>query len=300
MMRVLNRIAHVPPINVFFAAIQFLIVKERTDELARFYPNFTANPAPAVDISPAFRRFVLEHEEAIVEIGSTRYTQTNECRRCVALLPAIWEAPFDRFHLIDVGTSAGLNLALDRYSYRWGALEWGPPSPVVLTCEPRGRAPAPRDVEILSRTGLDLNPIDPTDPDERLWLESLIWPEHHERRDRLRAALSVAGTLPIRLVAGDAVETLPMVLDQLPVGESVVVMNSAALVQFTAEAQERFEETARAARRMRPVHRVSLESTSPDVAAFSLVVADGSGTRQIGWAHHHGEWLDLDPAVDRD
>ena len=73
---------------------------------------------------PLFREFVLAHEEEIVHLGNTRYTQTNESRRCVALLPLVMLAPFDRFHLVDIGTSAGLNLRLERYRYRFDDLEW--------------------------------------------------------------------------------------------------------------------------------------------------------------------------------
>ena len=39
------------------------------------------------------------------------------------------------------------------------------------------------------RAGLDLNPLDVTDPADVAWLEALIWPEHAHRRDRLRAAV---------------------------------------------------------------------------------------------------------------
>ena len=92
-----------------------------------------------------FRRFVLEHEDEIAAIGATRYTQTNESRRTVALLPGVWAGPLDRFHLIDVGASAGLNLALDRYRYRWGSVEWGD-SPLLQEAESRGADPVPRPI----------------------------------------------------------------------------------------------------------------------------------------------------------
>lgn len=38
------------------------------------------------------------------------------------------------------------------------------------------------------RAGLGLNPLDVTEPADVAWLEALVWPEHHHRRDRLRAA----------------------------------------------------------------------------------------------------------------
>ena len=175
LMRVINRIENQPGPNLLFAAVQFLLIENPTHDLARFYPNLTSTPRPFQEADDVFKTFTLANEEKIVEIGCTRYTQTNECRRCAVLLPAVMRAPFHSFHLVDLGTSAGLNLAMDKYRYQWGDLGWGPDSPVILMAESRGELIDPHDIEILTRTGLDLNPIDPAIPEERLWLEALIW-----------------------------------------------------------------------------------------------------------------------------
>ena len=242
LMRVLAGIENRPETNMLFGAVHFLLYKDPEAPLARFYPSFSADPFPVEKVGEPFTSFVLEHEDEIVEIGATRYTQTNECRRCTSLLPGIWEASFDRFHLIDLGTSAGLNLAIDRYHYRWNDLEWGPPSLLELTARSTGRMPRPRAIEVVSRIGLDLNPIDPADPEERLWLQALVWPEHHDRLERLKAALEIVSGMPIEFVAGNALETLPEVFDRLPVGEPVVVMNSMVLIQWDQETRDRLEQ----------------------------------------------------------
>ncbi|HEY4606524.1 MAG TPA: DUF2332 domain-containing protein, partial [Acidimicrobiia bacterium] len=160
LLRVMNRIEHRPPPNLVFAAVQYLLMEGADPVLAGYYRSVVDDPLPPEGVAGPFREFVLRHEERIVEIGNSWYTQTNECRRCVALLPLVMMAPFDRFHLLDVGASAGLNLALDRYRYRYGDLEWGPTdADVVLTAETRGMPPGLHDVEILSRIGLDINPL---------------------------------------------------------------------------------------------------------------------------------------------
>ena len=202
-------------------------------------------------------------------------------------------APFDSFHLIDLGTSAGLNLAIDRYHYRLGSQEWGPGSPVLLEAESMGADPELRDIELLSRVGLDLNPIDPADPAERTWLEALVWPEHAARRVRLRAALKLVGGLPVRFVAGDAVTTLGDVLAGLPEDEPAVVMNSFAFAQFTEEQRQRVEEIVAEARKSRPIHRVSMEVLIKEDDWARLITDDGSGRQEIGQAHPHGEWIEL-------
>lgn len=204
LMRIINRIENRPPPNILFAAVQYLLLRGEDDlGLARHYRSLVPDPSPPDGVAGPFQRFVETHEEAIVEMGRTRYTQTNECRRCVALLPAIWRAGITRFHLVDVGTSAGLNLLIDQYRYRWNGHEWGPhESDLVLETELRGALPESRAIEVLSRTGLDLNPIDVDDPEDRLWLDALIWPEHTERRQRLRAALEVREGVQLALVGG--------------------------------------------------------------------------------------------------
>ena len=292
LMRVINRIENRPPPNMLFAAVQYLLMSDSEEELARFYPSLVEEPLPVEKVDSPFTDFVLAHEEEIVEIGRTRYTQTNECRRCVALLPAIMLAPFATFHLVDVGASAGLNLAIDRYAYNWGGLRWGS-SPLVLEAELRGAKPQLEDFEVLSRTGLDLSPVDVADPDQRRWLDALIWPEHSERRDRLRAALELTAGLPITFVEGDALTTLEGVLSRLPPGEPVVVMNAFTRIQFTPDQWDHIEEVVKEARRHRPIHRVSMEVLFRDDDWARLSVDDGTGEHLVGQAHPHGEWVEL-------
>jgi len=226
----MNRIEHRPPPNLMFAGVQYLLMEGAGPELSAYYRSLVEEPLPALEVGPVFREFVLEHEERIVEMGNTRDTQTNECRRCVALLPMVMTAEFDRFHLIDVGASAGLNLGLDCYCYRCDDLEWGPESSLVLSAGSRGIPPRLHDIEVLSRTGLDLNPLDPADEEARRWLDALIWPEQDDRRSRLRQALRIVSDLPV------------------------------------------FDESDDWAR---------------------LIVDDGTGPRQVGRAHPHGEWIEL-------
>ena len=293
LMRVLNRIEHTPNTNVLFAGVQFLMKQGHGFELSRYYPNFTGEPFALSGIDGPFKSFVLDHEEELVEIGQTRYTQTNECRRCIALLAGVWETSLDGFHLVDVGCSAGLNLALDRYGYRWGDVTWGEDSPLTFVSEMKGRPPKLRDIEVHSRSGLDLNPIDPTNADDRLWLWSLIWPEQHERRQRLVAALDLVGDCPIDFVPGDATRSLDGVLGGLPRGEPALVMNSFAMNQFSPQMRTDLEATVARHRKTREIHRVSFEVYNSPNEWASLQIDNGSGFATVGQAHVHGEWLEL-------
>jgi hypothetical protein len=293
LLRIINRIEHRPPPNLLFASVQYLLMEGTGPELAPYYRSLVEEPLPAPGVGPLFREFVLEHEERIVEMGNTRYTQTNECRRCVALLPMVMMAPFDGFHLIDVGTSAGLNLGLDRYRYRYDDLEWGPASHLVLSAGSRGATPALHDVEVLSRTGLDINPLDAADEESRRWLDALIWPEREDRRNRLRQALQVVSDIPVEMIAGDALDTLPGCLEALPDSEPVVVMSSFAFAQITPDGRKTIDEIAERERSRRPVHRVIMEVFDEGDDWARLVVDGGSGPETVGQAHPHGEWIEL-------
>ncbi len=231
LMGVLRRIEHRPAPNLLFACVQFLLMRGAQTDLRDHYPNLVERAkAPEGAVGP-FKDFVLANREWIVDTSNSRYTQTNEVKRCSALLPAVWETGLESFHLIEIGASAGLNLAMDLYRYRWGDVEWGPQgSPVLLDAESRGGHVVPRSFQPLSRTGLDLNPIGLGDEDEQDWLVALIWPEHHDRRARLTKALEVAERASIEMVAGDASETLPEAIGSLPSNEPVVVVNSMVLL----------------------------------------------------------------------
>lgn len=293
LLRVINRIGHRPPPNMLFAAVQFLLMSDPDWPLAAFYPNLTDEPKPVEEVDHAFKEFVLANEDEIERIGGSRYTQTNECKRCVALLPGVWFTGLERFHLVEIGASAGLNLAMDEYGYRWGDVEWGASSSLLLEAGSTGGKVKPRELEIASRTGLDLSPIDPADPEDRDWLLALIWPEHHERRQRLEQALSLASKVPMELLAGSALDTLPEVLEGLPADEPAVVVNSMALIQFTRpEREELYAIIERAARR-RPVRRVSFEFLAAGDEWVTVAADRGRGLAQIGQAHPHGEWLEL-------
>jgi len=292
LMRVSGQIEHTPQPNLLFAGVQYLMARHGGGDLERHYPNFGGSKGVA-GVDAPFRDFVLAHEDELVDIGRTRYTQTNECRRCVALLPAIWLTRLDRFNLVDLGASAGLNLHLDRYHYSWDGLEWGPKSEVRLETESRGVPVVPRDIEVATRIGLDLNPIDPTDADARLWLDSLIWPEHHDRRRRLRAALMIAAREPVRSVAGNALETLGPTLSALPRGEPVVLMHAFALNQVAEEGRGQIDEIIDRGRETRDIHRVAFESMGSWDGNALIVIDDGSGPVEVGRAQPHGEWVEL-------
>ena len=80
-----------------------------------------------------------------------------------------------------------------------------------------GRPPLPAEPPAVAwRGGIDLHPLDVTDDDAMALAANLVWPEHDDRRERLRAAVAVARADPPWLVRGDLLEALPALVEQAP------------------------------------------------------------------------------------
>src|SRR5699024_10896325 len=115
-----------------------------------------------------FRSVLLDSWADVRGTILSRSTQTNEAARCAMLLPFLAALP-QPLALIEVGASAGLCLLPDQFSYRYtGGVALDPVggrSPVVLTAELGAGASVPSQLpQIAWRAGIDLAPIDVTDP----------------------------------------------------------------------------------------------------------------------------------------
>lgn len=195
------------------------------------------------------RRTLLSRWEQVEATIRERATQTNEAGRCATLLPFLTRLP-QPLALLEVGASAGLCLLPDRYSYRYDdgtALDPpGGPSAVVLPCSLGAGVAPPRAMpQVAWRAGIDLDPVDVTDDDACAWLETLVWPEHDERRARLRAALALARTDPPRVVGGDLLDALPALAAEAPRDATLVVLSSAVLTYLDPAARARFVDLVR-------------------------------------------------------
>lgn len=195
---------------------------------------------------PEFRGWLLEQWPAVEPVIHARMTQTNEPGRCAVLLPLLSriEGPVA---LIDAGASAGFCLYPDRYSYRYRTGDGGRllhpasgSSLVELPCTLAGAAVPERLPDVVWRAGIDLNPLDVQNPADMIWLETLVWPEHQERRDRLRTVAKIAADDPPMLVRGDIVEALPQLVDKAPKDAVVVVFHSAVLPYLDPDHRQRF------------------------------------------------------------
>lgn len=209
---------------------------------------FAAARVAGVPIGPwaDARPELLARWAQVQEIALTHATQTNEAARCAVLLPVLTALP-GPLALLEVGASAGLCLYPDRYAYRYRTdrgetvvLEPPAPTGVVIDCDLAGIDPPTRLPEVVWRAGIDLHPLDAADPATVDWLEALVWPEHRDRRDRLRAAARVAAADPAPLHAGDLNEVFDRVAASAPPEATLVVFHTAVLAYLTPDDRARF------------------------------------------------------------
>jgi hypothetical protein len=238
-----------------------------------------------------FRERVLDRWDEIAPVMLARRTQTNEPARCAALYPVLAGLP-QPLALLEVGASAGLCLLPDRYRYGYGAGD--PDSPVVLAPRVEGRLPRPGRVDVAWRAGIDLNPLDVTDPDDVRWLETLVWPGEGDRLARLRAAIGIARRDPPRLHRGDLNERLAGVAAQAPAEATLVVFHTAVLGYLDEPGRHAFVEQVRGL----AGHWIAQEGAGlvpgitappPDGQPVAYVVS--VDRRPVAYSAPHGGWL---------
>ncbi|HEX8630982.1 MAG TPA: DUF2332 domain-containing protein [Catenuloplanes sp.] len=238
----------------------------------------------------AFHDFAVANWPAIEARLRERATQTNEPGRCALLLPVLAALP-QPLALLEVGASAGLCLYPDRYGYRYGDRPVGTGEP-VLDCAVTGMTRPAGVPQVVWRAGLDLNPLDVTDPADVAWLDALIWPEHAHRRARLRRAAAVARAEPPLLIRGDLVDDLPALAARAPADATLVVFHTSVLYQVTSARREAFAEVVGRL----PGHWIANEApdvlpyddlpSPPGDALHNVLALDG---RPLAWTRSHGQ-----------
>jgi len=194
----------------------------------------------------------------IAKCARTHSVQTNDPRRCSPLLVALQRIR-GPISLIEVGASAGLTLIPDKYSYRFGArgrtLAVDPTSgesSVVLTAALEGwGASELRMPTIVHREGIDLEPLDVNDADNRAWLNALVWPEQADRLALVTAAAELAREAGLTITAGDAVAEIRAAVARARKAaprSTIVIWSPAVLVYLEPAARKAFQRYCTAAK----------------------------------------------------
>ena len=232
--------------------------------------------------------------------------QTNEAGRSANFIAAmLWLAEQGLppvFQCLEIGSSAGINLMLDRYAYDLGGVRVGPDD-AVMAFQPEwhGAPPPARDIAIAGTKGCDVAPVDLADPAQALRLKAYIWPEHTVRFERMDAAIRAATERKpdmVRMNAADFVEA--ELAKPQKAGITRMLMHSIVWQYVPADQQARVTAAMEAA---------GAKATADAPLAWVMVEADrtvhrhkltvrywpgGAEAVQLTWSHPHGadvEWL---------
>jgi hypothetical protein len=235
--------------------------------ISRFYATVGGSFEPSFD-ADVLRQMIgglfLRPSETLRRFLRVGRVQTNEPSRggvwvlVATILSAWWQARTAAssqppITLIDLGCSAGLNLAADQQTWAWRSdpdgevthrlrrgdplfrqvlgLE-GVPAEVVAAL-PEGDLPLPA---ITHRVGIDLNPLRWDDPATVQMLRALIWGDQPARLERMERAIAVYQALdpaPV-LRAGNIIEAAAQFHTLIaPETRLLLAFNSAVTVYFS-------------------------------------------------------------------
>ncbi len=225
--------------------------------------------------------------------------QTNEAARSASFMAALlvlgerFGLPFE---LLEIGSSAGMNLLIDRYRYDLGGVKVGPEaSPILIEPEWRGSPPPAADVRIASVRGCDIAPIDARDPAAAERLTAYTWVDAPARAARIEAAVRMMAEKPVDLVQGDAADWIEARLAE-PQRDGVcrVVMHSIIWQYLGPDKQDRIRAAIDlAGGKGSPFAWIRME---PDEARkriyLDVTVSPVGESMRLAETHPHGSWIE--------
>ncbi|MEN2786232.1 DUF2332 domain-containing protein [Sphingomonas qilianensis] len=275
-----------------------LVIAGQDDELATVFAGKVREAATIVGV---LERVLARHEAALMP-WLDGPPQTNEPGRSAALMTGLLEVARTcgpRIEILEIGSSAGLNLLIDRYRFDLGGTVVGPvDSPVRLKPDWSGAAPAPVEIEIVATRGCDVATMAATDPAVEARLAAYVWAETPERLARLRAAIGMLRERGVALDRADAADWLEARLaEPQAAGVTRVLMHSVVWQYLPEPVAERIRVAMAAAGAWataeRPLGWVAME---PDRSLAQQVVRvrswPGDGAWQVlATAHAHAAWV---------
>ena len=273
-----------------------LVLQGRDTALAAAYPPNDVDDATLED---AVLNALKTHETFLLD-WTQHAPQTNEVRRSAALIAMarVATSHFDRpIVLSELGASGGLNLMWDRFALNLNGTRLGAQdAALTLTPDWSGAHPPASSPQVVDRSGVDLNPLNLHDDEDRLRLLSYLWADQPHRVELTRAATAV---LSATVDKGDAIDWLDKRLVDAPEGHMHMIQHTVAWQYFPADAQARgtalIEAAGARATPETPLAWMQMETdgdtTGAVGAALTLRLWPGDITLHLGRADFHGRWI---------
>jgi len=268
-------------------------------ELSRVFAGEVVAPDA---VQAVLRAAFAEHDDALLP-WLDGPPQTNEAGRSAVLMTGLIEVtrqhglPLD---LLEIGSSAGLNLLIDRFRFDLGGVGVGPAeSSVVIRPDWRGAPPAAVKVAIRSVRGVEIAPVDVRDLAAAERLRAYVWADNPDRMERLTRAIDMIRAEPVALEQGDAADWVAARLaEPQPAGVVRVLMHSVVWQYLGAERQARIAAAmAGAAARATPERPLAWVRMEPDraIAEQQLWVRSWPGHGEpvkLARVQAHGAWIE--------
>ena len=272
-----------------------LVLSGHAPELAARFPS-VGGDGDAARAWPALLD-ALEAHDAAVRDALTRPPQTNEVGRSASLVGGFLVVARDTglpLRVLEVGSSAGLNLRFDRYWYEADGATFGVPESQVrfVGLWEDGRPPFDASITIAERRGCDRDPIDAGTEDGRLTLLSYVWPGQAERFSMLRAALDAARDFPVTIDRADIPQWLAGQLHDTTPGRATIVFHSITWQYLTDEeraaAEAELTDAGRRATTDAPLAWLRLEPSADRThPELRVTIWPGGEERLLAHCHYH-------------
>lgn len=292
-----------PVANLLFASVKDLLYIQEDHPLKNYYPEFTKEEVKASQYAyPHFKDFVLNNKQDIINRLTTKYVQTNEVNRCAYLFPVlhyIYKKTGTQMSLIEIGTSAGLQLFCDQYAYtynnyktKFGNIN----SALILSSFIRdGDMPSFSSVElpIKDRIGIDLHVLDLMKEVDVRWLKSLVWPENLHRIEALEKAITQfnKSNNRLRLIEADALSCLEDLAMESDPESILCIFHTHVANQLTKEQRQTLLNIVSEIGKKRDVFHIYNNIWDGQLHVESYI----NGYRREEFrmdTHPHGEWFD--------
>ena len=229
--------------------------------------------------------------------------QTNEAGRSAGLMTGLLHLAQrfgPKFELLEIGSSAGLNLLIDRYGFDLGGVRAGP-EPAELTIKPDWRGPPPPEasVEIVAVRGVDIAPVDLNDDTAAERLSAYVWVDAIERQARIDTAIAMVRRYGVVLEQGDAADWVEARLAEPQAeGTTRVLMHSVVWQYLPPEGRDRIRAAmAAAGARATADRRLGWVMMEPnrDLHRHEVRVQGWPGDTPmelVALTHAHGAWVE--------
>jgi hypothetical protein len=158
------------------------------------------------------------------------------------------------------------------------------------------KLPLEGDLDVLSRHGCDIAPVDVSTPEGRLRLRSYVWPDQTARLQRLDGAIALARQHPFLLEKADASAFLRRRLAARPANAAFVLLHSIMWQYLPHDTQASIiaalDEAG--ASTAAPVAWLRMEplDQKDSFATLSLTSWPGGERRHLARCDYHGRWIE--------